>query len=141
MVEAKLSLMAFRDGSYIIKQRDEEDERVARARARRLKDAEGRSATVEDADVGDENDTNTIWLSALEKGASLLDDLDTSHRAASNELARKRSGRLPLYLNYAAKIMWDYIQRQNGDPRTALRVIRLAASLPNSFRELIGNEI
>jgi WD40 repeat protein len=141
MVEAKLSLMAFRDGSYIIKQRDEENERAARARARRLKDAEGRSATVEDAEFGDENDTNTIGLSALEKGASLLDDLDTSHRAASNEVARKRSGRLPLYLNYAAKIMWDYIQRQNGDPRTALRVIRLAASLPNSFRELVGNEI
>lgn len=139
LVEGKLSLVAFRDGAYIIKQRDDDAERAARLKARQRREQLGNTVTA-DEDEYDDVDSQSLGLSILEKGKLLLDDLDTSHQAASSELSRKRSGHLPLYLTFAADIMWDYIQRQS-DQRTALRVIRLAASLPNSFRELIGNEL
>ena len=140
LVEAKLAWFASKDGAYIIRQRDQEEERAARARARKVREQAGNSRQATEEDDMDFFEEKP-GMSFLEKGAMLLDDLDTSHAAASNEVTHKRSGCIPLYLTYAARVMWDYIQRQNGDPRTTLRVIRLAASLPNSFRELIGNEI
>jgi len=143
LVQSKLSMLAVRDGASIIKQLDDEAERVAKERARKMREAGKRSssgAPEEDEDQETDESARLLAMSLLQKGASLLDDIDTSHRAACSELRHKRSGCVPLYLTYAADFMWDYIQRQT-DPRTAMRVIRLAASLPNSFRDLIGNEL
>lgn len=139
LVEGKLAWFASKDGAYILRQRDQEEERAARARARKMRELGDSRQAAQADDLEDFEDKPS--MSFIEKGAMLLDDLDTSHAAASKEVTHKRSGRIPLYLTYAARLMWDYIQRQNGDPRSTMRVIRLAAALPNSFRELIGNEI
>ncbi len=137
LVQSKLSVLACRDGEYLLKQMDAEAERAAKLRQRKLRDAP--AGDEEEEEETDESERE-LAMSQLQKGFSLLDDIDTSHRAACAELCHKRSGRVPLYLTYAADFMWEYIQRQT-DPRTAMRVIRLTASFPNSFRDLVGSEL